>query len=129
SGYGTVPTTHGLIEAQNGNVTLRSADDIVTDPSSLIFATTSQTGNTSSDPNVSPNTTGNIDIYGDNHPGLDDNPLLGDGIVIVLRGTITPRTGSLTRVFGNGNADSIVFDQTPLGGNTRAYGSAATTPA
>ena len=84
-----MPTSNGLIEAQNGNVTLRSADDIVTDPSSQILATVwssdSHPGN-GGDPNTSPNQTGNIDIYGDLHPGLDDNPLLGDGTVIVLRG-------------------------------------------
>ena len=43
---------------------------------------------------------------------------------MVLRGE-SPLARGLTRVFGNGNADSITFDQTLLGGNTRAYGCGA----
>ncbi len=129
AGYWTIPASNGLIEAQYGDVTLRSADDIVTDPSSQILAVTSPTdahpGN-GGDPNTPADATGNIDIHGDYHPGLTDTST-GDGTVIVLRGTITPGVGGLTRVFGNENADSITFDQTYLGGDTRAYGSAATT--
>ena len=127
----TVP--NGLIEAQNGNVTLISADDVVTDYTSQILATTASgdagtATATSPDPNLPLTQTGNIDIYGNSHAGFGD-PYTGDGTVIVLRGEITPGTNGLTRVFGNGSADSITFDQTLLGGNTRAYGSALpTTP-
>ncbi len=50
--------------------------------------------------------------------------------MIVLRGSVTPGSGGgLTRVFGNSEADTIIFDQTYLGGQTRAYGSATPTAA
>ncbi|MFL5864389.1 MAG: hypothetical protein ACJ780_27065, partial [Solirubrobacteraceae bacterium] len=122
----TVP--NGLIEAASGNVKLVSADDIVTDSTSQILATTAGTANTTpgADPNLPINTSGNIDIYGNSHTGFLD-PYTGDGTVMVLRGEITPGLGGLTRVFGNGSADSITFDQTLLGGNTRAYGNALPT--
>jgi hypothetical protein len=125
----TVP--FGLVKAQNGNVKLVSADDIVTDPNAQILATTKLgdpgTGNTT-DPNQPANQTGNIDIYGDSHPaGADPNSSNGDGAVIVLRGIVTPGTGGLTRVFGNAEADTIIFDETFLGGETRAYGDSVAT--
>ena len=58
-----------------------------------------------------------------------------------LHGTITPgplsagcrdeinpgRDCSVTRIFGNTDTDTIVFDQTKLGGRTRVYGSRAMT--
>ena len=133
------PVPYGLIEAENGNVKLVSADNIVTDPSSQILATTEAGGSgavassaacgpvtpNASDPNQPKNATGNIDICGDSHPGVAGIP--GVGTTIVLRGSITPGTGGLTRVFGNEYADTIIFDQTYLGGNTRAYGSATPT--
>jgi hypothetical protein len=111
----------------------------VTDPSSQILATTSTTGpGNGGDPNKQANPTGNIDIFGDFHPaGADPNPTFGDGSAIVLRngavsqlgdstGAITPGAGGgLTRVYGNGEADTIIFDQTILGGQTRAYGDGA----
>jgi hypothetical protein len=139
--YGTTPTSNGLIEAQNGNVKLVSADDVVTDPSSQILATTQSGGPAAaasgascgpiapnaSDPNQPKNGTGNIDICGDSHPGLSDWTSV-EGTTIVLRGVISPGAGGLTRVFGNTNADAIIFDQTWLGGETRAYGSATPTP-
>ena len=125
----------GTVDAENGNVTLRSADDVVTDAGSVIAATTAPNdthpGN-GGDPNQPQDQTGNIDIYGDSHPGLADAST-GDGTVMVLRGTIAPGLGitsddsGLTRVFGNEDADSITFDQTILSGNTRAYGSDAPT--
>ncbi len=126
--YATTPTSFGLIEAQKGNVELVAADDVVTDSSSQILATTAATGSgNGGDPNQWSNPTGNIDIYGDSHPGLSD-PGPGDGTAIVLRGSVTPGSGGgLTRVFGNGEADTIIFDQTYLGGQTRAYGSATPT--
>ena len=117
----------GLVKAVSGNVRLNSADDIVTDPSSQILATVSSSdthpGN-GGDPNKPINQTGNIDIYGDaSGVGTDPSPANGDGTVIVLRGTITPGSvAGLTRVFGNAEADTIIFDQTLLGGQTRAYG-------
>ena len=133
------PVPYGLIEAENGNVKLVSADNIVTDPSSQILATTKAGGSgalassaacgpvtpNASDPNQPKNATGNIDICGDSHPGVAGIP--GVGTTIVLRGSITPGTEGLTRVFGNEYADTIIFDQTYLGGNTRAYGSATPT--
>ena len=116
----------GLVQAQNGNVLLLSADDVVTDPSAQILATTRAgdpgTGNTT-DPNAPRTTTGNIEIHGDWHPGVTD-ATANEGTVIVLRGEITPGAGGLTRVHGNADDDQITFDQTLLGGNTRAYGSA-----
>ncbi|HEY5224284.1 MAG TPA: hypothetical protein VIJ18_14705 [Microbacteriaceae bacterium] len=144
----------GLIEADNGNVMLRSADDIVTDPSSMIIATTSASdthpGN-GGDPNRPANLTGNIDIYGDCHGAATGNcavatldtskpdPTIGDGTVIVLRsgqsaagglpGGIANGVGGLTRVFGANEADTIIFDRTILVGQTRAYGDGAPTQA
>ncbi len=138
-GFATTPSSHGLVEAEHGNVTLVSADDVVTDPTSQILATTSSNDTAPGDggnPGLPTDQTGNIDIYGDSHPASLTEPS-GDGTVIVLRGTITPGApvtgapagalGGLTRVFGNAGADTIIFDQTPLGGQTRAYGSAAPT--
>ena len=97
---------NGLIEAQAGNVTLVVADDVATDPNSEILATTEPNdpgnGNTTN-PNLPAQTTGNIDIYGDNHPGLAST-VAGIGTTIILRGTVTPGTNGLTRVFGNTNA-------------------------
>jgi len=120
--------SNGLIEAQSGNVTLITADDMATDPNSQILATTEShdpgTGNTAAaNPSLPVNQTGNISIYGDYHPGLSSTTP-GIGTTIILRGTIIPGAGGgLTRVFGNVNADTIIFDQTYLGGQTRAYGS------
>ena len=128
----TVP--FGLVKAVSGNVRLNSADDIVTDPSSQILATVSSSdthpGN-GGDPNKPINQTGNIDIYGDaSGVGSDPSPANGDGTVIVLRGTVTPGSvAGLTRVFGNAEADMIIFDQTLLGGQTRAYGDSTPTVA
>src|SRR5207302_7861524 len=89
----------GLAEAMSGNVRLVSADDVVTDPSAQILATTSS-GDThpgnGGNPGVPANVTGNIDILGNQHPGVAD-PYAGDGTVMVLRGTISPGTGCLTR--------------------------------
>src|SRR5262249_19840038 len=86
------------------------------------------------DPNKPSNATGNIDIFGDSHPSTLPDKSTGDGAVIVLRGTITPggasapaTTTGLTRAFGNEDGDTVVFDQTKLGANARAYGSATTT--
>ncbi|UZJ27066.1 hypothetical protein RHODO2019_19090 (plasmid) [Rhodococcus antarcticus] len=120
----TVP--YGLVEAMTGNVTLYSADDVVTDPSAQILATTAPAdpGTGVVNPNQPTTTTGTIDIYGDHHAGGDVAGGYPDGTVIVLRGTVTPGAGGLTRVFGNAGNDLIVFDQTVLGGNTRAFGSA-----
>ncbi|WP_417374531.1 beta strand repeat-containing protein, partial [Glutamicibacter protophormiae] len=121
---------NGLIEAGAGNVLLLSADDVVTDPSAQILATAaagdSGTGNTP-DPNHPRTATGNIDIHGDWHPGVAD-ATANEGTMIVLRGEITPGVGGLTRVFGNADDDQIVFDQTLLGGQTRAFGSATASP-
>ena len=114
-----------MIEALSGNVSLYAADDMATDPSSEILALTEAndpgTGSTTN-PNLPAETTGNIAIYGDWEPLLSVTP--GIGTTIVLRGTVTPGVNGLTRVFGNINADTIIFDQTYLCGNTRAYGSA-----
>jgi len=59
----------GLVQADNGNLELRSADDVVTDPSSEILAYTEagDPGTGTSDANMPTHTTGNIDIYGDCH--------------------------------------------------------------
>ena len=120
---------NGLIEADSGNVLLLAADDVVTDPSGQVLATTAAgdlgTGN-SNDPNQPTTTTGNIDIHGDWHPGVPD-ATANDGTVMVLRGELTPGTGGLTRVFGNADDDLIVFDQTLLAGQTRAFGFATPT--
>ncbi len=126
----TQAVPNGLVEADHGNVLLLSADDVVTDPSAQILATTdtSQPLATTTDPNQPKTTTGNIDIHGDWHPGVSDsNP--NEGTVMVLRGEITPGTNGLTRIYGNAEDDQITFDQTLLGGNTRAYGSAKATVA
>ncbi len=127
----TVP--FGLVKALSGNVRLNSADDMVSDPSSQILATIKfgDPGTGTTDPNQPINQTGNIDIYGDAHgAGADPNPANGDGTVIVLRGTVTPGSvAGLTRVFGNAEADTIIFDRTLLGGQTRAYGDGAATVA
>ena len=120
---------NGLVQAQSGNVLVLSADDVVTDPSAQILATVKAgdggTGNTT-DPNRPRTLTGNIDIHGDWHPGVTD-ATANEGSVIMLRGEVTPGTGGLTRVYGNAGDDQIFFDQTLLGGNTRAYGSAVAT--
>ncbi|MDA8440737.1 MAG: hypothetical protein M0Z51_18020, partial [Propionibacterium sp.] len=130
----SIPNTqsvpNGLVEADHGNVLLLSADDVVTDPSAQILATTDPAGVTvaTTDPNQPTTTSGNIDIHGDWHPGVSDsNPQ--EGTVMVLRGEITPGTNGLTRIYGNAEDDQITFDQTLLGGNTRAYGSATATVA
>jgi Ca2+-binding RTX toxin-like protein len=121
---------HGLVEADGGNVLLQAADDVVTDKGSTI--TTTNTGAVptdpfgTTDPNQPVTTSGNIDIHGDWHPGVAD-ATADEGTVIVLRGSVTPGAGGLTRVFGNADADKIVLDQTYLGGYTRVYGSATAT--
>ena len=138
--YRCTPTANGLIEAQLGDVRIVAADDVVTDPSAQILATSGSGAATTStapcgpvapngaDPNQPTLGSGNIDICGDSHPSaLADTATVGDGTVIVLRGIVTPGTNGLTRVFGNGEADTIIFDQTFLGGQTRAYGSATPT--
>src|SRR5262249_58605497 len=75
----------------------------------------------------------NITIFGD-YQNLD----LGYGTIMHLFGTIAPGPvagGYLTRIFGNADADTIIFEQTQLGdlngigGRTRAYGSNTPTPA
>ncbi|HEX4526566.1 MAG TPA: hypothetical protein VH108_07475, partial [Gaiellaceae bacterium] len=87
-----------------------------------------------------------IDIHGDyniyspspNGGGEGDT---GIGTVMRLHGTITPgplsagcstelepgRDCHVTRIFGNTDSDTISFDQTFLGGKTRAFGSVAPT--
>ncbi|MFZ1879461.1 MAG: hypothetical protein WAU41_04785, partial [Gaiellaceae bacterium] len=86
-----------------------------------------------------------IDIHGDydafSSGGQLDN---GFGSVMHLHGTITPgpltasapdcideinpeRDCNVTRIFGNVDTDTIVFDQTQLGGRTLVYGAVAPT--
>ena len=124
-----VAVPNGLVFAHNGSVTLLAADNVVTDPSAQIFATT-RDGDipvVQPNPNLPKTTTGNIDIFADWHPTVVD-PNANDGAVIVLRGEVTPGTDGLTRVFGAQQDDLIVFDRTLLGGQTRAFGSATPPP-
>ncbi len=120
---------HGLVFAHHGSVTLLSADNVVTDPSAQILATT-RDGDLPAvqpNPNLPKTKSGNIDIVGDWHPTVVE-PNANDGTVIVLRGEVRPGTDGLTRVFGALQDDLIVFDQTLLGGQTRAFGSATPPP-
>ena len=124
-----VAVPNGLVFAHNGSVTLLAADNVVTDPSAQILATT-RDGDipvVQPNPNLPKTTTGNIDIFADWHPTVVD-PNTNDGAVIVLRGEVTPGTDGLTRVFGAQQDDLIVFDRTLLGGQTRAFGSATPPP-
>src|SRR5262249_31354762 len=61
----------------------------------------------------------------------DTDPDAGVGTTMDLRGTITPGTGASdhTDIFGNGDDDLFLFNQTFLGGQTYAYGSNTPTPA
>ena len=90
-----------------------------------------------------------IDVHGDYNiysPSPDGGGQLdtGWGTVMHLHGTITPgplttsspdcrdeinpgRDCNVTRIFGNVDTDTIVFDQTFLGGRTHVYGSVAMT--
>ena len=87
-----------------------------------------------------------IDIHGDYDINSQPLPSLspdspGLGTAMHLHGTITPgplsqdcsttyepdRTCNVTRIFGNVDSDTIVFDQTYLGGKTRVFGSVAPT--
>lgn len=105
------PVVHGLINAANGSILLRVADDVNTDPNSQILAYR------------------NIDIYGDfrrvnelsSGIAVTDVGDAGFGTVMHLHGVIAhgpTASGFLTRVFGNGDADQIFFDQTWLGGQS-----------
>jgi hypothetical protein len=96
-----VAVPNGLVFAHNGSVTLLAADNVVTDPSAQILATT-RDGDipvVQPNPNLPKTTTGNIDIFADWHPTVVD-PNANDGAVIVLRGEVTPGTDGLTRVLG-----------------------------
>src|SRR5258708_25695893 len=93
--WGTPAIPYGLVEADSGNVKLQAADDLVTDPSSEMRATSAgvSTGNTT-DPGLWVKTTGNIDVYGDSHPsGLDPNPANCDGAVNLVRRRRTATSG------------------------------------
>ncbi|HET7128184.1 MAG TPA: hypothetical protein VFJ93_03815, partial [Gaiellaceae bacterium] len=83
-----------------------------------------------------------IDIHGDydiySGGGQGDT---GTGTVVHVHGTVTPgplstacstkyepgRDCGVTRIFGNTDSDTITFDQSFLGGKTRAYGSKSPT--
>ena len=80
---------------------------------------------------------GDFDAFSSGATDLD----LGFGTVMHLHGTITPgklspscstevdpgRDCSVSRIFGNTDTDTINFDQTFLGGRTRAFGSRVST--
>src|SRR5207249_2769540 len=83
-----------------------------------------------------------IDVHGDYDAFAVGGELdKGFGTVLHLHGTITPgtldaacaselepgRDCNVTRIFGNVDADTVAFDQTYLGGRTRAFGSVAPT--
>ena len=75
-----VAVPNGLVFAHNGSVTLLAADNVVTDPSAQILATT-RDGDipvVQPNPNLPKTTTGNIDIFGDWHPTVVD-PNANDG--------------------------------------------------
>lgn len=106
----------GFINAQSGSILLRVGDNVNTNANARIVAAR------------------NVDIYGDfartTGPVFD----IGDpgyGTIMHLAGEITsgPNSTYLTRIFGNADADTINFDQTYLGGLTRAFGSNTPTPA
>jgi len=106
----------GFINAQNGSILLRVGDNVNTDANARIVAARI------------------VDIYGDfartTGPVFDvGDP--GYGTIMHLAGEITagPNSLYLTRIFGNADADTINFDQTYLGGLTRAFGSNTPTPA
>ena len=65
------------------------------------------------------NAAGSVKIYGD-HLNLDPTY----GTTMLFQGEITPGSASKTEIFGNVDVDTFNFDQTFLGGATRAYGSA-----
>ncbi len=119
---------HGLVNVPNGWVLLRVGDNVTLgNTAPIATSTTDLAGNTQI-------LAGKwIDIFGD-FGDLDT----GFGTVMGLHGTITPgtltntceaavnpaaRTCNLVRIFGNADADTFTFDQTYLGGKTRAYGS------
>ncbi len=117
--------TQGYAASLSGNVLLLSADNVVSDPTFAILASTAAGDSpvTQPNPNLPKTATGNVDIFGDWHPGIAD-ATAHDGTVIVLRGSVTNGDQGLTRVFGNADDDLVVFDQTLLVGQTRAFGSA-----
>jgi hypothetical protein len=99
---GDVAVNPGRITATTGWIELRIGDD---------FSDTARTTVTAGL---------GIDIH------LDDVDADGGwGANTTFRGFLTPGAGSTTRIFGNGDADHITFDQTHLGGFTRVYGSNA----
>ena len=127
---------HGLIEAPNAWIMLRSADNVNLGASGVPIATstTDASGNTQ--------ILGGrwVDIYGDFHAfDAASDPDVGFGTVMTLNGTITPGGGTLsaacaseidpgrdcniTRLFGNTGSDTFDFQQTYLDGRTFAYGS------
>jgi hypothetical protein len=104
---------HGLINAIQGSILLRVADNVNTDPNAQILAAQ------------------NIDIYGDfSRAGelssgmpVTDPADPGYGTVMQLHGTIAHgpnASGYLTRIFGNTDPDQFFFDQTFLGGTNPA---------
>ncbi|MDD1750937.1 MAG: hypothetical protein LUO89_13810, partial [Methanothrix sp.] len=103
--------SHGLINAANGSILLRVADDVNTDPNAQILASH------------------NIDIYGDfrrvaetsSGVPVTDTGDPGYGTIMHLQGVIAhgpTANGYVTRIFGNADSDQVYFDQTFLGGDS-----------
>src|SRR6185503_15631710 len=123
----TIP--HGLINAPAGFILLRVGDNIT-------LGNTAPIASSISDPAGNTQVLAGqwIDIFGDF--GWPSNELDTEyGTVMTLHGTITPgtltsvcanninpapRTCNITRIFGNRDADTFNFEQTYLGGKTRA---------
>jgi hypothetical protein len=137
------PIPHGLVHALVGFVLLRVGDNITTgDAAPIATDTTDAAGN------VQILAGKWIDVYGD-FGDLDADR----GTIMNLHGTITPgalnaaprspavstfncvtdanapqRSCNVTRIFGNGDADTFNLEKTYLGGKTRLYGSNMATP-
>ncbi len=116
----------GFINAPNGSILLRVADNMTTDPAGTSQIVAGR----------------NITIYGafarqgelsGGIPITDPGPAAGYGTVIHLYGSIAPGSyaagGYQTQIFGNSGNDTFTLDHTLLGGRTRVYGSNTPTPA